>query len=115
MSLYNSTQRPLNECSTEENRIEENRREENKLSLNESSRVERVFFENLSSFKSHFIQKNSGILFYTKGLGYLPDTPFVVENELIKNKVNNKILNKEDAYKIWDYLFNSHKNQNISA
>ena len=73
---------------------------------------ESVFFKSVSSFKSHFLTKNKDEVFYTVGLGYESTTPFIFnEGGLIVNSVNNKILNSEDAYKVWNYLFNYYKNQ----
>ena len=45
-------------------------------------------------------------LFTTDGIGWLAETEFTINSDgLIFNTVSQKILNKEDAFKIWKYLF----------
>ncbi|MBS4067964.1 MAG: helix-turn-helix domain-containing protein [Sulfurimonas sp.] len=61
-------------------------------------------------FKIDFILNNKNILFYTQGLGWLPDTAFVInEDDYILNTVSQKILTADEAFKIWKYLFQNQK------
>ncbi|MCK9455207.1 MAG: hypothetical protein WCY51_07355 [Sulfurimonas sp.] len=91
-------------------------KEENKETLSRESRNERDIFKNLQSFKSHFINKNTNVPFYTQGIGYEPATPFKInESKLVVNMVNSKILSKEEALEVWEYLFNFYQNQKIGA
>jgi hypothetical protein len=61
-------------------------------------------------FKRDFILNNKNSLFYTQGLGWLPDTAFVINNDdYILNTVNHKILTADEAFKVWKYLFENQK------
>lgn len=77
---------------------------------------ERDIFKNLQSFKSHFITKNTNVPFCTQGIGFETSTPFKInESGYIVNMVNSKIIAKEEALKIWEYLFNFYKTQKEST
>lgn len=90
-------------------------KEKETLSLREGEQ-ERDIFKNLQSFKSHFISKNTNVPFYTQGIGYEVSTPFKInESKLVVNMVNSKILSKEEALEVWEYLFNFYQNQKIGA
>ena len=77
-----------------------------KKPLNNSSRAKsekRVLF---NSFRREFISSQGCDLFHTEGLGWLPETSFVLNADgLIFNTVSQKILTKEESYKIWNYLY----------
>lgn len=91
-------------------------KEEIKETLSREIRNERDIFKNLQSFKSHFINKNTNVPFCTQGIGYEPSTPFKInESGYIENMVSKKIISKEEALKIWEYLFNFYQNQKIGA
>lgn len=61
-------------------------------------------------FKRDFILNNKNALFYTQGLGWLPDTAFVInDDDYILNTVNRKILTADEAFKVWKYLFENQK------
>lgn len=62
--------------------------------------------KNFNSFREDFKMIHTKEQFYTKGLGWLSDTPFIIKNDLIFNTVSNKTLNKEEAFIVWEYLFN---------
>lgn len=93
-----------------------NKIKEDKETLSIESGNERDIFKNLQSFKSHFIAKNTNVPFYTQGIGYEPTTPFKInESGYVVNLVSTKIISKEEALKIWEYLFNFYQNQKIGA
>lgn len=63
--------------------------------------------KNLQNFKSYFISKNINQEFNTQGIGYEITTKFKVnENGYIVNLVSNTLLNKNEAYKVWNFLYN---------
>lgn len=112
LSEHDSTNRPLNDPQA----IKEKEIKEKEIKLNKtlSSREEgeRDVFKNLQTFKQHFIQKNTNVPFYTEGLGYMATTGFIVdEHGYIFNTVSKKSLIKEEAFKIWDFLYNYYKQQ----
>lgn len=75
---------------------------------------ERDIFKNLQSFKSHFINKNTNIPFYTQGIGYEPTTPFKInESGYIENITSKKIIAKEEALKVWEYLLGYYRSQEM--
>lgn len=89
-------------------------KEEKKETLSRESRDERDIFSNLQSFKSHFIAKNTNVPFYTQGIGYDPNTPFKInESKLVVNMVNSKILSKEEALEVWEYLLKYYRSQEV--
>jgi len=58
------------------------------------------------SFKKHFIEYKRGINFFTVGLGWEKDTAFRIDSRgLILNTVSNRLLDKEEAYKVWNYWY----------
>ena len=69
-----------------------------------------------NSFREQF-KKNLGTdKFYTIGLGWLVDTPFVLNQDgLIINAVSNKLLTKEESLKIWNYLYDGYKQHKKEA
>jgi len=74
----------------------------NKISNTLSSSDERDFFK----FKEDFIKENKNKLFTTNGIGWLPDTQFKINDQnYIYNTVSQKLLNREDAFKVWQYLY----------
>jgi len=89
------------EKSTTSNTKKSNKENNNTLSSNER--------ENFRKFKEHFLEHIKDELFYTKGIGWLSDTAFKIENGLIKNVVANKIIPKDESLKIWNYLFDESK------
>lgn len=120
LSDIDSTKQVFNNGSTSvelrTNERKKQTKEEIKETLSKKEEVERDVFKNLQSFKTHFIAKNTNIPFYTQGIGFLPSTPFKInESGYIVNMVNNKIISKEEAFKIWEYLFNFYQNQKIGA
>ena len=68
--------------------------------------------QNFQTFKTHFIQKNTNVEFQTQGIGYATATSFKVTNSgYLMNTVSGEILAKEEALKIWDYLYTYYKQQ----
>ena len=62
--------------------------------------------ENFKTFKERFIKEHTDVKFFTEGLGWVPSTAFKINSRgLIINTISNKIINKDEAYKIWDYLY----------
>jgi len=74
----------------------------NKDKNNTYSNTEKI---NFNSFRKDFMMIHSKEHFYTKGLGWKIDTPFLIKNDLIFNTVSNKHVSKDEAYKIWSYLY----------
>jgi hypothetical protein len=100
--------------STTYNNTNYQNKKDNNNSLSQES--EREVFKNLQTFKSHFIAVNTNVPFYTQNIGYEPTTPFKVnESGFIVNLKSSKIISKEEALKIWEYLFNFYQNQKIGA
>jgi len=67
--------------------------------------------KNFKKFKYRFIKENKGQFFITRDIGWLETTLFTIApNGLIYNTVSKSCLNKEDAFKVWEYLFN-HENK----
>jgi len=98
------------QSTTYNNTSHKNKEDKNKLSTYEGK--ERDIFTNLKTFKKHFIEVNKNKLFTTQGIGYELATSFKVNSQdLIINTVNNKLLSNDEAFTIWDYLYNYYKNQ----
>ena len=116
LSESDSTERPSNDPLTikeKETKLKKNK--ENKT-LSSESGDKREIFKNLQTFKSHFIAVNTNVPFYTKGIGYETTTPFKInESGFIVNLKSSKIISKEEALQIWEYLFNFYQNQKIGA
>lgn len=88
--------------TTYNNSTNQNKGDKNNLSENKR--------DNISAFRKRFITKNQNIPFTTIGIGWLPNTEFVINQDgFIINTVNQKILSREEALKVWTYL----KEQNI--
>jgi hypothetical protein len=112
LSGYNSTNHRLTDGQpSKEKESKEKEKKENKTLSRESD-----IFKNLQSFKSHFISKNTNVPFYTQGIGYEVSTPFKInESGYITNTISGKILTADEAFKVWEYLFNFYLNQKIGA
>lgn len=68
--------------------------------------------QNFQTFKTHFIQKNTNVEFQTQGIGYATTTSFkVTAVGYLMNTVSGEILAKEEAFKIWNYLYDYYKQQ----
>ena len=66
--------------------------------------------KNFKKFKDFFLRHQSNKPFFTSGLGWLPDTAFIInEDSYILNTVSKKILTSDDAFKVWKYLFANQK------
>lgn len=66
--------------------------------------------KDFKSFKRDYINNYDGEKFFTIGLGWKADTAFILdESNYIKNTVSNKIITKEDSFKIWKHLFEQFK------
>lgn len=63
------------------------------------------------SFREKFLIKYQGTLFKLEDCKpWSNETPFsLTDDGLIKNEKSNRLLNKEDAYVIWDYLYSKSK------
>lgn len=73
---------------------------------------ERDILKSFQTFKAHFIEKNTNTPFYTSGIGFLTSTQFKInENGHIVNLASDTLLSKEEAYKVWEYLYDYYKNQ----
>ena len=92
--------------SESENSTTSNTKLSNKEKSNTLSSSER---ENFRKFKEQFLEHIGNKLFYTEGIGWLPDTPFKIYNGYIYNVVANKIISKDESFKIWQYLYNIRK------
>lgn len=119
LSGYDSNNHRLTDgqpSKEKESKEKESKESKEKETLSRESGDERDNFKNLQSFKSHFIAQNTNMPFYTQGIGFLPSTPFKInESGYIVNMVNDKIISKEEALKVWEYLFNFYQNQKIGA
>ncbi len=81
-----------------------------------SSESERGILKSLQSFKSHFIAKNTNQSFCTNGIGFEASTPFKINDSgYVVNLKSNKILDKEEALKIWEWLYGFYKTQATQA
>lgn len=61
--------------------------------------------ENISQFRQRFINQYQNQTFTTIGLGWLPDTEFIINQDgYILNTVSQKVLDKDEAFKVWNYL-----------
>lgn len=109
LSEGDSTERPFSEIYTD---VEQSKVEENKL--NETLPIKKVrdILKNFQKFKSHFIDKNKNIEFTTQGIGYENSTKFkVTESGYLMNMLNNEILTKDDAFKVWEFLFKYYREE----
>ena len=98
------------QSTTYNNNTYKNKRDKN-ITLSGESKRENIF-KSLQSFKSHFITKNIGELFYTQGIGFAAQTAFTLNSQgFILNTVNQKILSKEEALTVWQYLYDYYKAQ----
>lgn len=99
------------QSTTYNNTKHKNKKYQNTLSSTSKSEAERVL-QNFQTFKTHFIQKNTNVEFQTQGIGYATTTSFKVTNSgYLMNTVSGEILAKEEALKIWDYLYTYYKQQ----
>lgn len=107
LSEYDSTNRPSNDPQAIKRK--ETKLNETKKTL--STQAERVL-QNFQTFKTHFITKNTNIEFQTQGIGYATTTSFKVTNSgYLINMTSGEILAKEEALKLWDYLYAYYKQQ----
>lgn len=120
LSDIDSTEPQFNNGSTSvelrKNERTKETKEEKKETLSQESRAERDIFKNLQSFKSHFINKNTNVPFYTQGIGYEPTTPLKINDSgYVVNMVSCKMLTPDEALKVWEYLYNYYQNLKIGA
>ena len=60
----------------------------------------------LQSFKKAFIASYSGETFSTHSIGWQPETLFKLDNNnYIFNTVSQRIVSKDESFKIWNYLY----------
>lgn len=112
LSVIDSTERPFNDPSTIKEKETKRKEKKEKETLSKESGEERDIFFNIRNFKSHFIEKNTNVPFYTQGVGYMTSTPFKInESGYIENMTSKKILTKEQALEIWEYLFKYYRAQ----
>lgn len=98
----------LTKCDSQ-NVTTSNTKTSNTKKSNTLSSGERDFYK----FKEEFIKRFTSRLFVTKGIGFLPDTQFTInEQGLIFNTVSLKTVDREDAFKIWKYLFDNQNTLN---
>ncbi|MFA6138227.1 MAG: DUF4373 domain-containing protein [Sulfurimonas sp.] len=92
-------------------------KEEKKETLSqERGREERDILSNLQDFKRYFIDKNTNTPFTTQGIGYEASTPFKInESGYIENMINSKILTKEEALKVWEYLLGYYRGEKLKS
>jgi len=82
----------------------------NKLNTLSTSKRERKPFTSFKKFKEFLIKNYAGV-FKTSfkkesNLGYLPDTIFELkENGYLYNSVSEKYVDSQEAFKIWNYLY----------
>ena len=75
--------------------------------INSSTKI-RV--EDFKKFKRNFINTYEKNTFYTSGIGWLSDTPFILNDSgLILNVISGKLLSKDESFKIWNYLYIQNK------
>lgn len=109
LSDIDSNKQVFNNGSTSVELRKKERNKETKEEIKELS-YKREIFKNLQSFKSHFIEKNTGVPFLTKDIGYLADTHFKInESGYLVNMANGGILSADEAFKIWEFLFNKER------
>ncbi len=107
----------INRPSTVPKTIKEKETKLNQIKLNEtlsaeSESAKRDVLQNFKTFKSHFIQKNTGIAFHTQGIGYEPNTEFKINTSgYIENLKIKKMVTPEEAFKIWEFLYQYYKSQ----
>nr|WP_238374802.1 Lin1244/Lin1753 domain-containing protein [Sulfurimonas denitrificans] len=107
LSVIDSTNHRTTDGEPSKEKESKEKESKEKETLSQESRAERDIFSNLQSFKKHFIQKNTNVPFYTQGIGYEPTTGFKVNvHGYIENMKNNKVLSREQALEVWDYLYN---------
>ncbi|EDZ61153.1 hypothetical protein SMGD1_0690 [Sulfurimonas gotlandica GD1] len=85
--------------------IEEKLKDNNTLNniFNNTTTLRRETFK---AFKERFIKDNSNNKFYTRGIGWETYTAFIINEErLIFNTVSHKILDKNEAFEVWKYLY----------
>lgn len=112
LSVVRSTKPQFNYSSTT---VEQINKEINKEIKKELS-IKRDIFKNIQTFKTHFIDKNTNVHFYTQGVGYEVSTPFKInESGYVVNMVSGKMLTPDEALKIWEYLFSFYQNQQKGA
>jgi len=92
------------------------RNKQNTLSTKEQKERENFEkkFDSLKKFKEFMVSNYAGT-FKTgfkkeSGLGYLPNTIIELsESGYLRNTVNEKYLDQDEAFKVWDYLFKKHE------
>ncbi|WP_457747453.1 hypothetical protein [Sulfurimonas sp.] len=85
--------------STDSNTVNSNMCKSNTLS-------KRVSFKN---FKATCIDNYKNQSFTTKGIGWLKTTKFQINDAgYIVNTLNNKLLDKEESFKVWQYLYKNY-------
>lgn len=93
LSQCNSSERTLNECSA--NIIEENRIQYNIIEK-----------KDFSKFKEEVIKKYRNKELLNNAPNFIEDTIISLNsNGLLINSKTNKIITKEEAYVVWNYLF----------
>lgn len=91
-----------------------NTNHQNKNNKNNSLYKERGILKNLQTFKTHFIKKNTNVEFQTQGIGYEISTKFKVNaGGYIVNISSDEIISREEAYRIWEFLYEYYKAQNM--
>jgi len=64
---------------------------------------------NFKQFKAQMIMNQKNQLFTTKGIGWLETTKFQINDAgYIVNTLNNKLLDKEESFKVWQYLYKNY-------
>jgi len=97
LSQLDSSKHVLDKCATgvKQNRVE-NKREEEKISL----------FTDFKVFKKHVLSSYKGKVVCFGPTGFLDTTAIEVTSQFyLKNKFTKKDLSKEDAIKVWKWMF----------
>ena len=97
LSQLSSSQHVYNKCATdaEQNRIENKREEKN-----------RSLFADFQSFKAFVLESYKGVVVCYGAKGFTETTAISVSKQgYLHNEVSRKDLSKEDALKVWQWMF----------
>lgn len=61
-------------------------------------------FLDFNSFREKFKSAFVDLPFTTNGIGWRSDTEFLIKHGLIYNTVSDRVLNKDEALTVWNYL-----------
>ena len=99
----------VNPPLTNRQEAKENKTTNKTTNTNSLRSNKKVSQKNLLSFKSDYLSNYKyGQTFTTNDIGFLADTKFTIQNNLIVNTLTNKPVQTSDAVLIWHQLFVNH-------